>query len=176
MRTKNVPLRNVALDNRVPHLVDEEAESPLSIPNDSVQDQMHGSMLLPMSVAMNTVYLLICNGYADWEPASALAELRRTFGFLVKSVGMTREPVLSMGGLRVVPDLALSEFEPEMARMLILPGGDFWIAGEFPDISTAIQRTISANRPVAAIAPRRWPWPMRGYSRTGCTPVTERTS
>lgn len=100
---------------------------------------------------MNTVCLLISNGYADWEPASALAELRRTFGFSVKTVGMTREPVVSMGGLKVVPDLALSEFEPEMASMLILPGGDHWMGGEFSEISSAVRRMISLNRPVAAI-------------------------
>lgn len=100
---------------------------------------------------MNTVYLLIFNGYADWEAASALAELRRTFGFSVKAVGMTGEPVVSMGGLKVVPDLALSEFEPEMASMLILPGGDSWMGGELPEISSAVQRMISVNRPVAAI-------------------------
>ena len=46
---------------------------------------------------MNTAYLLVRAGYADWEPASALAELRRTFGFSVKTIGMTSETVVSMG-------------------------------------------------------------------------------
>jgi putative intracellular protease/amidase len=100
---------------------------------------------------MNTVYLLISNGYADWEPASALAELRRTFGFSVKTMGMTGEPIVSMAGLKVVPDLALSEFEPEMASMLMLPGGDGWMGGEFSEISSIVRRMISLNRPVAAI-------------------------
>ncbi len=101
--------------------------------------------------AMDTVYLLIFDGYADWEAASAVAELRRTFGLSVKTVGMTGERVVSMGGLKVVPDLPLSEFEPEMASMLILPGGDSWMAGEFTEISSAVRRMISLNHPVAAI-------------------------
>src|SRR5579863_9513651 len=100
---------------------------------------------------MNTVYVLLRDGYADWEPASALAELRRTFGFSVRTVGTTSDPIVSMGGLKVIPDLALSEFEPEFAMMLILPGGESWMNGELPEVSSAIRSMISLKRPVAAI-------------------------
>ena len=49
------------------------------------------------------IYLLIVEGFADWEPAHALAELRRHGRFRVESVGLTLEAVHSMGGLAVVP-------------------------------------------------------------------------
>jgi len=100
---------------------------------------------------MNTACVLLRNGYADWEPASALAELRRTFGFSVKTIGLTLEPVVSMGGLRVVPDLSLQEFEPESADILILPGGDSWIEGEVREVSKAARTMVALSRPVAAI-------------------------
>ena len=100
---------------------------------------------------MNTAYLLIQNGYADWEPASALAELRRTFGFVVKTIGMVPGAVVSMGGLRVTPDVLLEEFNPEWASILILPGGDFWMRGEIPEVSHAVRATIEQRHPVAAI-------------------------
>ena len=45
------------------------------------------------------VYLLVVEGYADWEPAHAVAELRRNGNYRVESVGLTREPVASMGGI-----------------------------------------------------------------------------
>jgi hypothetical protein len=48
---------------------------------------------------MKTAYVLLRDGYADWEPASALAELRRTFGFSVRTIGLTSEMIVSMGGL-----------------------------------------------------------------------------
>ena len=51
---------------------------------------------------MSTAYVLLRGGFADWEPASALAELRRTFGFSVKAIGLTSETVVSMGGLKVI--------------------------------------------------------------------------
>jgi putative intracellular protease/amidase len=100
---------------------------------------------------MNTAYLLIQNGYADWEPASALAELRRTFGFAVKTIGLTSDPVVSMGGLKVAPDLRLAEFSSEHAAILILPGGDSWTRGEVAEVSRAARDMVAANRPVAAI-------------------------
>jgi putative intracellular protease/amidase len=100
---------------------------------------------------MNTAYVFVHHGFADWEPASALAELRRSFGFSVQSIGLTSQPVTSMAGLKVVPDIALSEFVPESAAILILPGGDFWTTGEIPAISKAVQSMAGLGRPVAAI-------------------------
>ena len=98
-----------------------------------------------------TAYVFIFDGFADWEPASALAELRRTFGFATKAIGLSREPVVSMGGLRVVPDLALLEFEPDTAAILILPGGEFWMSAEHPEITAVVRAMESAHRPVAGI-------------------------
>jgi putative intracellular protease/amidase len=98
-----------------------------------------------------TAYVLVFDGFADWEPASALAELRRTFGFAVRTIGLHSEAIVSMGGLRVVPDLALTEFKPESAALLILPGGDSWMSRELPEISAVLCTMASLRRPVAAI-------------------------
>jgi putative intracellular protease/amidase len=100
---------------------------------------------------MSTAYVLVLAGYADWEPASALAELRRTFGFSVKTIGLTSGTLTTMGGLRVIPDLALQEFVPESADILILPGGEVWKNAEVPEISSAVRAMVALNRPVAAI-------------------------
>lgn len=100
---------------------------------------------------MKTAYVLLRNGYADWEAASALAELRRTFGFSVRTMALTTEAVMSMAGLKVIPDLTLAEFAPESAGILILPGGDSWTKTEVPEVSKAAQTMIALNRPVAAI-------------------------
>lgn len=96
-------------------------------------------------------YVLVFDGFADWEPAPALAELRRTFGFPVRVIGLRGEPVSSMGGMRIVPDLALPQFEPESAGVLILPGGDSWMRRELPAVSAALRAMASAHRPIAAI-------------------------
>lgn len=102
-------------------------------------------------MATKTAYVLLLNGYADWEPASALAELRRTFGFPVQTIGLTVDPIISMGGLKVLPDIAISDFAPESAAILILPGGNDWMKGEVAEVSKAVNAMIAANQPVAAI-------------------------
>jgi hypothetical protein len=70
---------------------------------------------------MNTAFVLLRAGYADWEAASAVAELRRTFGFSVKTIGLAAETVVSMGGFKVMPDLPLSAFVPESADISFSP-------------------------------------------------------
>lgn len=100
---------------------------------------------------MNTAYVLLRNGFADWEAASASAELRRSFGFSVQTIGLTAEPVLSMGGLRVLPDIILSDFVPASAAILILPGGDAWMQGELVEISEVLREMVAGDRPVAGI-------------------------
>jgi putative intracellular protease/amidase len=100
---------------------------------------------------VTTAYVLIQSGYADWEAASAMAELRRTFGFSVKTIALSTETVMSMGGLKVTPDLRLSVFVPQSADILILPGGESWTHGELPEVSKAVRAMIELGRPVAAI-------------------------
>ena len=100
---------------------------------------------------MKTAYALLQNGFADWEAASAMAELQRTFGFPVKTIGLTRETIVSMGGLKVTPDLALSQFVPDSAAVLILPGGESWTMGEVREVSSAVRGMADIGRPVAAI-------------------------
>lgn len=99
-----------------------------------------------------TVHVLVFDGFADWEPAFALAELRRSGGLDVVTLGFTVAPVRSMGGLRIVPDRAIAGLDPKTVRLLILPGGDLW-EGEYPQqeleaVLTALRR---AGVPIAAI-------------------------
>jgi putative intracellular protease/amidase len=98
------------------------------------------------------VHLLVFEGFADWEPAFALAELRRSGGLEVVTVGFSTAPVRSMGGLPIVPDRSLDGLDPAAVRLLLLPGGDLW-EGAYPE--TAVTRTLTAMRdagvPIAAI-------------------------
>jgi putative intracellular protease/amidase len=98
-----------------------------------------------------TAYLFVFDGFADWEPASALAELRRSFGFSVQTVGLTRNPVKSMGGVKMLPDLLIGEAEPDLTGILILPAGDAWMRGEMKEVTALVKAVIGAGKPVAAI-------------------------
>ena len=99
------------------------------------------------------VYVLAFDGFADWEPAYALAELRRSGKRQVVVVGFDRNPVVSMGGLRVLPDTALNEISPEDVGLLLLPGGDLWETTEYPvpELSALLTRLDAIGTPIAAI-------------------------
>lgn len=99
------------------------------------------------------IYAVVFDGFADWEPAYALAELRRWGKRIVRTVGFTSRPVLSMGGLRVVPDLELASVRPEDVELLILPGGDLWQNGDYPRqvLNSLIAALLATETPIAAI-------------------------
>lgn len=98
------------------------------------------------------VYLLVVPGFADWEPAHALAELRRHGGYRVEVVGLTSEPVESMGGLRVQPSRSIAGIDLADVAVFILPGGDRWESSELePALVTLLRELDNAGVPVAAI-------------------------
>ena len=99
------------------------------------------------------VHVLVFDGFADWEPAHALAELRRSGGRTIRTVGFTAAPVVSMGGLRVVPDVALASVRPEDVELLIIPGGDLWEGEAYPraTLESLVSSILARNAPVAAI-------------------------
>ena len=100
-----------------------------------------------------SIYVLVFEGMADWEPAHALAELRRSGKREVVSVGFDRSPIRTMGGLQITPDVALSDVSPAAVELLILPGGDLWESGAYPrdELESLVHRLVAAETPVAAI-------------------------
>lgn len=98
------------------------------------------------------VHLLVIEGFADWEPAHALAELRREGRYRVETVALTAEPVESMGGIRVLPSLRVDEVNPADVAVFILPGGDGWETGVIePALQATLERLDAAGVPIAAI-------------------------
>ncbi|MGW1785135.1 type 1 glutamine amidotransferase family protein [Streptomyces sp. NPDC002143] len=97
------------------------------------------------------VYLAVYDALADWETGHATAYLARA-GHEIRTVGPTREPVVSVGGLRIQPDLALADVRPEDARLLILPGGDLWdTSDDLAPFARTARAFLAAGTPVAAI-------------------------
>jgi putative intracellular protease/amidase len=99
-----------------------------------------------------SVHLLAVDGYADWEPAHAIAELRRHGGYRVETVGLTRAPVTSMGGMTVLPSRPIAEVDPSEVAVFILPGGDRWQEAPIEPELTGLLRDLDGRAvPIAAI-------------------------
>ena len=99
----------------------------------------------------DTVYFLVFEGFADWQAALALCEIRRPGDWRVQALGFTLAPVVSMGGLIVQPELSLAQLEPARAALLIVPGGHLWQRGEGAAAVAAIGELHAAGAPVAGI-------------------------
>jgi putative intracellular protease/amidase len=103
-------------------------------------------------VPNKAVHLLVVPGFADWEPAHALAELRRQGGYRVEVVGLSRDPVTSMGGVTVLPTRVLSEVDPSDVAVFILPGGDRWeTEPPEPELVALLEQLQARQVPIAAI-------------------------
>lgn len=100
-----------------------------------------------------SIHIVVFDGFADWEPAHALAELRRRGKRAVRSIGFSSVPVVSMGGLTVVPDVVLDAVTAEEVELLLLPGGDLWEHGSYPraTLEALLMHLVDAERPIAAI-------------------------
>jgi len=126
-----------------------------------------------------TVHVAVYEGLSDWEIGHTLANLRGGVGqaspgrFEVRTVGPSTDPVVTMGGLRVVPDMALAELRPTDSAMLMLAGSTGWLAGDA--VTEPFARTARAflgcGVPVAAICGAT-----AGLARVGVLDLMRHTS
>jgi putative intracellular protease/amidase len=109
-------------------------------------------------MAQKVVYVYAQDTLADWEPGFALAELNTGRFFrkgapklTVKTCALSREPVTTMGGLRILPDLTVEQITLEDAALLLLPGGDTWLGPSHTPVLDKAREFLDAGVPVAAI-------------------------
>lgn len=105
-----------------------------------------------MIVPDKAVYMLVVDGFADWEAAHAVAELRRHGHYRVECVGLTTAPVQSMGGVTILPSKALPDVDPADIAVFILPGGDRWEKTPMePELERLLAQLDERDVPIAAI-------------------------
>ncbi len=123
----------------------------------------------------STVHCAVYDDLADWEVGHLLAELRtgRFTGkpFAVRTVAATPDPITTMGGVRIVPDLPLADLDPGVSALLILPGSTIYDAGGGAEFIDAAGRFLDAGVPVAAICGATF-----GLARAGLLDDREHTS
>ena len=122
-----------------------------------------------------TAHLALYDKLADWEVGYLLVELNTgrftRARFDVVAVAESREPITTMGGVRMVPDALLADLEPGDSELLILPGGEMWDAGGGDEFAAAAGRFLDAGVPVAAICGAT-----AGLARAGLLDTRDHTS
>jgi putative intracellular protease/amidase len=114
--------------------------------------------ILTGGVIIKKIYFYVFDTLADWEPAYVLAELHsgryfkdQTLKYEVKTVGLNKNPVTTMGGIRIIPDLTVKDIIAEDAGLLLLPGGNTWLDPIHAPIFPVVKTFLEKNIPVAAI-------------------------
>lgn len=103
------------------------------------------------------VHVAVFDTWTDWEVGHAIAHVRRASWqrdpgrYEIVTVGVTSDPIVTMGGLRITPDTTLDEVGPAESAMLILAGGDTWADDTMQPFRDAARDFVAAGTPVAAI-------------------------
>ncbi len=95
--------------------------------------------------------LFVFDGFADWEPALAIAGLRQYGDFSVALFSTDGQPVTSMGGMRVQPQTSLDKINPDQLDLLILPGGESWEQNGNQEVLPLVKAVIEKRKTLAAI-------------------------
>ncbi|MDH4155771.1 MAG: DJ-1/PfpI family protein [candidate division Zixibacteria bacterium] len=97
-------------------------------------------------------HVLLLDGYADWEAALALCEINEQGKHEVAPVGLSKNPVTSMGGLKVTPDVELSQVDPSRTAIFIMPGAAIYKdARGMKAVEELLVRLHTAGAAIAAI-------------------------
>ena len=107
---------------------------------------------------MFTVYVYVLDTLADWELGYVTAELNsgRFFkkgapGVSVKTAGISKRPVKTMGGLTIVPDCTIREIAVSERSVLLLPGANTWDDPRHSVMMKKAGELLSAGALVCAI-------------------------
>ncbi|HGM3824960.1 TPA: DJ-1/PfpI family protein, partial [Clostridioides difficile] len=107
---------------------------------------------------MKKVYVYLLDDMAECEigyilQAFSMEKLLKngTKEFEVKTVGFNKEPVLTLGGLTIVPDYSISEVDFNASTALLLPGSSTWGSKENQEILEKAQECLNKNILVGAI-------------------------
>lgn len=102
------------------------------------------------------IIFVILNGFADWEAAHLAVCVNtgvkpgRPVKYTAKTLSLTKDPVISIGGFRVLPDYDIHTL-PEDYAGLVLVGGDNWFSPEAESIVPLVEKMVRENKLVAGI-------------------------
>ena len=103
-------------------------------------------------------YIYVFDTMSDWEVGYLTAELNTGRYFKkgleplkVISVGIDKNPITTMGGLKIIPEISIDECNLHSEDVLILPGGETWTSVIHEPILEKSKEALKKGTVVAAI-------------------------
>lgn len=111
---------------------------------------------------MTKLAVVFAEGFADWECAHLMGAGRSHLGLEIATTTPGGTAVTSMGGLKIVPDMALEDIDPEAFDGVVFCGGTAWQSENAPEISNRVAAFTDSGKLVGAICGA-----VEGLARTG---------
>jgi len=102
-------------------------------------------------IKMKTIVTILTEGYADWEIGLLTAAAHGFYDVLTLFATPGGKPVISAGGLKVTPDMAIETIDPAALDALVVCGGSSWKRPGAPDIAKIVNAVHNAGKLVGAI-------------------------
>ncbi len=101
---------------------------------------------------MKTVLLALLEQYADWEAAyvSTAVHMLGQRKFVVKTVSLSKEPVTSIGGIRVVPDYTVGSVSKDYDALLLI-GGLCWREERAQQMIPLVEHCVNSGKVLGGI-------------------------
>ena len=102
------------------------------------------------------ILFVLLKDFADWEGAyfapnlNAGVEPGSESKYIVKTVSVRKEPVVSIGGFKVLPDYGIHDIPADYAGIVLI-GGMSWFTPEAEAIVPLVKEAIEKKRLVAGI-------------------------
>lgn len=102
------------------------------------------------------ILFVLLNEYADWEGAYIAPNLHcgvepgSPSKYVVKTVSVTKNPVVSIGGFKVTPDYSITDIPGNYAGIILI-GGMSWFTPEADLIVPLVKDAIKNKKLVAGI-------------------------
>lgn len=107
---------------------------------------------------MFSIYVYVLDTLADWEVGHVTAELNSGRFFKkdapsvsLRTVSDSKEPIHTMGGMKIVPDLVIDDIVVDKLSVLLLPGANTWGDPKHVAIIERAKELLSVGATVCAI-------------------------
>jgi len=100
---------------------------------------------------MTRMLAILTDNYADWEFGPLAAAARGYLDIEVVTATPDGKPVTSMGGLKVMPDLAIDEIDLSTINAVVVIGGSVWDTADAPDLAGLLNAAHREGKLIGAI-------------------------
>ena len=100
---------------------------------------------------MTTIVTILTEGFADWETTLLNAVARGFYGATVSYATPGGEAVISTGGMKVAPDLAIRDIDIGTLDALVVCGGEAWQRPGAPNLTDLLRNAKAAGKVIGAI-------------------------